>query len=63
MKIAEALKAHLRANKKKFIDHYDWNGSTETGFYSNDEFDHDALDNEIDLFCAEFEKINDEAKK
>ncbi len=56
MKIAEALKAHLRANKGNFVIHSEWNGSTETGFYDTDEFDQDALDKEIDIFCAEFEK-------
>lgn len=54
MKIAKALKAHLRANQEKFVTVEEWCGATEAGFYDEVKFDHDALDKEIDTFCAEF---------
>ena len=59
MNIAQALKAHLRSNQDKFVTVDEWCGSTETGFYDDVKFDHDALDKEIDTFCAEFEKAGE----
>jgi hypothetical protein len=54
MKIAEALKAHLRANQENFLTVDEWCGDSVVGFHDEVKFDHDALDIEIDKFCAEF---------
>lgn len=55
MKIADALKAHLKRHKKKF--HKEW--EDETGFgspYHAESLDMEALMAEIDKFCTTFEK-------
>lgn len=56
----DKLKAHLRANKDNYVDHSEWNGSTEGGFYDSDDFDIDKLMEEIDKFAAEIGKAKED---
>jgi hypothetical protein len=53
-RFVEALKKRLANNKVNYVDHYSMLGTTESGFYSTDEFDFDSLMKEIDQFSAEF---------
>lgn len=58
--LIKGLKSHLFANKDKYVEHSDWNGSTEAGFYESDDFDIDKLMEEIDKFAAEFAKAKED---
>ena len=50
----DGLKRHLGENKSNYVEHNSWLGDTESGFYSADEFDFDALLKEIDKFSESF---------
>jgi hypothetical protein len=54
--LIDGLKARLRENRENYIDQNDWNGNTESGFYTTYDFDMNKLMEEIDAFAAEFEE-------
>jgi hypothetical protein len=55
-KIFELLKERLKENKDNYLHINDWQGDTETGFYTETDFDIEKLWEEIDEFCAEWER-------
>lgn len=52
-----ALKKHLVDKKDEYLFHSSMNGSTETGFYSSDDFDMDELLKQIDEFSETFKEV------
>jgi hypothetical protein len=53
-RFVKMLKAHLSDKKDNYLEHDSWLGDTESGFYSQDTFDFDALLKEIDKFSETF---------
>jgi hypothetical protein len=60
--LLDKLKAWLKERQDHYVHVNDWQGDTESGFYSTEEFDFDDLCKQIDEFGEELRSSRGAAK-